>query len=72
MTKEKKVAVVAIGGNSLIKSKEHQTVQDQYKAAQETAYHLVDMILTLMFLGVSCYSFYLFFLAESFKTSAFT
>jgi len=44
MTKEKKVAVVAIGGNSLIKSKKHQTVQDQYKAAQETAYHLVDMI----------------------------
>lgn len=44
MTKEKKIAVVAIGGNSLIKSKEHQTVQDQYKAAQETAIHLVDMI----------------------------
>ena len=44
MAKEKKIAVVAIGGNSLIKSKQHQTVQDQYKAAQETAYHLVDMI----------------------------
>ena len=44
MAKEKKVAVVAIGGNSLIKSKQHQTVEDQYKAAQETAYHLVDMI----------------------------
>ena len=44
MIKEKKIAVVAIGGNSLIKSKEHQTVQDQYKAAQETAIHLVDMI----------------------------
>ncbi len=44
MGKEKKVAVVAIGGNSLIKSKQHQTVEDQYKAAQETAYHLVDMI----------------------------
>ena len=41
---EKKVAVVAIGGNSLIKSKQHQTVEDQYKAAQETAIHLVDMI----------------------------
>ncbi len=44
MVKDKKVAVVAIGGNSLIKSKEHQTVEDQYKAAQETAIHLVDMI----------------------------
>lgn len=44
MAKDKKVAVVAIGGNSLIKSKQHQTVQDQYKAAQETATHLVDMI----------------------------
>jgi carbamate kinase len=44
MTKEKKVAVVAIGGNSLIKSKQHQTVEDQYQAAKETAAHLVDMI----------------------------
>ncbi len=44
MTEKKKVAVVAIGGNSLIKSKQHQTVEDQYKAAQETSTHLVDMI----------------------------
>ncbi|HDN04339.1 MAG TPA: carbamate kinase [Chloroflexi bacterium] len=44
MTNDKKVAVVAIGGNSLIKSKQHQTVLDQYKAAQETSIHLVDMI----------------------------
>ncbi len=44
MEKKKKVAVVAIGGNSLIKSKQNQTVEDQYKAAQETAVHLVDMI----------------------------
>jgi carbamate kinase len=44
MAEEKKVAVVAIGGNSLIKSKQHQTVEDQYQAAKETAYHLVDMI----------------------------
>jgi carbamate kinase len=41
---EKKVAVVAIGGNSLIKDKNHQTVEDQYEAAKETSYHLVDMI----------------------------
>ncbi len=44
MAEKKKVAVVAIGGNSLIKSKQQQTVQDQYKAAQETSTHLVDMI----------------------------
>jgi len=44
MSKQKKVAVVAIGGNSLIKSKHHQTVQDQYEAAHETSIHLVDMI----------------------------
>jgi carbamate kinase len=44
MTDKKKVAVVAIGGNSLIKSKTQQTVEDQYQAAKETAYHLVDMI----------------------------
>ncbi len=40
----KKVAVVAIGGNSLIKDKQHQTVEDQYQAAKETTYHIADMI----------------------------
>ena len=43
MTK-RKLAVVAIGGNSLIKSKHHQTVLDQYKAAKETAQHIANMI----------------------------
>jgi carbamate kinase len=42
--KKKKVAVVAIGGNSLIKDKAHQTVEDQYQAAKETTYHIADMI----------------------------
>ncbi len=41
---QKKVAVVAIGGNSLIKDKQHQTVQDQYEAAKETCRHIADMI----------------------------
>ncbi len=41
---EKKVAVVAIGGNSLIKDKQHQTVEDQYQAAKETTQHIADMI----------------------------
>jgi carbamate kinase len=41
---EKKVAVVAIGGNSLIKDKKHQSVEDQYNAAKETTFHIADMI----------------------------
>lgn len=40
----KKVAVVAIGGNSLVKDKQHQTVEDQYDAARETAGHIAVMI----------------------------
>jgi carbamate kinase len=43
MTK-KRIAVVAIGGNSLIKDKDHLTVEDQYQAAKETCEHIVDMI----------------------------
>jgi carbamate kinase len=42
--KTKKIAVVAIGGNSLIKDKNHQTVEDQYEAARETTLHIADMI----------------------------
>jgi carbamate kinase len=41
---ESKVAVVAIGGNSLIKDKVHQTVEDQYLAAKETTYHIAALI----------------------------
>ncbi len=40
----KKVAVVAIGGNSLIKDSKHQYVEDQYEAARETTYYIADMI----------------------------
>ena len=39
-----RTAVIAIGGNSLIKDKYHQTVRDQYIAASETCYHIVNMI----------------------------
>ncbi|MDX1416916.1 MAG: carbamate kinase [Candidatus Promineifilaceae bacterium] len=39
-----KIAVVAIGGNSLIKDKKHQTVEDQYMAVKETTDHIVKMI----------------------------
>jgi carbamate kinase len=41
---DRRVAVVAIGGNSLIKDKDHRTVEDQYQAAGETAYHIAQMI----------------------------
>ncbi len=41
---ERKLAVIAIGGNSLIKDKTHQTVKDQYLAAKETCKHIADMI----------------------------
>lgn len=44
MVKNKKIAVVAIGGNSLIKDSKHQTVEDQYMAAKETCHHIADMI----------------------------
>jgi carbamate kinase len=37
-------AVVAIGGNSLIKDKQHQSVRDQYIAAGETCWHIAAMI----------------------------
>lgn len=37
-------AVVAIGGNSLIKDRQHQTVRDQYVAAGETCWHIAGMI----------------------------
>ncbi|WP_041454447.1 MULTISPECIES: carbamate kinase [Anaerolinea] len=40
----KKTAVIAIGGNSLIKDNAHQKIEDQYQAAKETCYHIADMI----------------------------
>lgn len=44
MTSSKKTAVVAIGGNSLIKDSNHQTVEDQENELRNTARHLADMI----------------------------
>ena len=41
---DKKIAVIAIGGNSLIKDAKHQSVEDQYEAAKETCKHIADMI----------------------------
>jgi len=39
-----KLAVIAIGGNSLIKDDAHKTVEDQYLAAKETSIHIADML----------------------------
>jgi len=39
-----KTAVIAIGGNSLITDKEHQTVPDQYQACAQTCDHIASMI----------------------------
>ncbi|MDN5278385.1 MAG: carbamate kinase [Clostridiales bacterium] len=44
MTTNGKLAVVAVGGNSLIADKNHQTVPDQYAAAARTMVHVADMI----------------------------
>lgn len=39
-----KLAVLAIGGNSLIKDEQHQGIEDQYKAICETVVHIADII----------------------------
>ncbi|HQL39301.1 MAG TPA: carbamate kinase [Anaerolineaceae bacterium] len=41
---KKGVAVVAVGGNSLIKNEKQKTIPDQYDAAVESIGHIVDMI----------------------------
>jgi carbamate kinase len=41
---QKKLAVIAIGGNSLIVDEKHVSVESQYVAAKETAVHIADMI----------------------------
>lgn len=39
-----KLAVIAIGGNSLIKDDKNVSVESQYEAAKETCMHIADMI----------------------------
>jgi carbamate kinase len=39
-----RVAIVAVGGNSLILDKDHKTIPDQYAAAAQTMSHIVGMI----------------------------
>jgi carbamate kinase len=43
-TTKRKTAVVAIGGNSLILSKQHEDVGSQWNAVRETCKHIADMI----------------------------
>lgn len=40
----RKLAVIAIGGNSLVKDKDRQAVDDQYKAICETVEHIAEII----------------------------
>ena len=39
-----KIAVVAIGGNSLVKDQDHQTIPDQFEAIQEICVHIAGMV----------------------------
>jgi carbamate kinase len=38
------IAVIAIGGNSLIKDEAHRSVADQYEAVVETSHHIAGMV----------------------------
>lgn len=44
MAEAKKLAVVAVGGNALIKDEAHKTIADQYATSCETMAHVVSMI----------------------------
>ena len=44
MADSPKLAVVAVGGNSLIRDKDHLSIPDQYAQAAITARHIADMI----------------------------
>lgn len=42
--RDEPLVVIAIGGNSLIRDSEHMDVLDQYRAAGETAHHIVPIV----------------------------
>ena len=46
MTSTNKLAVVAVGGNSLILDKDHESIPDQSREAAITVHHIVNMIAT--------------------------
>ncbi len=43
-TREKPLAVLAIGGNSLIRDKQHQLVTDQFEVTRETCHHIEQIL----------------------------
>jgi carbamate kinase len=43
-TPEGKLAILAVGGNSLILDEKHKSVQDQYDAAEQTCQHIAGLI----------------------------
>ncbi|MBI4872262.1 MAG: carbamate kinase [Candidatus Riflebacteria bacterium] len=44
MANQKKLAIIAIGGNSLIVDKGHQSVPDQYAAVEQTCTHIAGLV----------------------------
>ena len=44
MTTEKKLAILAVGGNSLILDESHKSVEDQYAAIEETCRHIAGLV----------------------------
>ena len=41
---QSKLAILAVGGNSLILDEKHKSVQDQYDAAEQTCVHIAGLI----------------------------
>lgn len=39
-----RIAVIAIGGNSLVKDKSRQSIEDQFQAIKETSFHIANLI----------------------------
>ncbi len=44
ISKKAGVAVLAIGGNSLIRDKDHQRISDQFQVTRETCQHIASMV----------------------------
>jgi carbamate kinase len=44
MSEKKKLAILAVGGNSLILDDRHKSVEDQYVAVEETCRHIAGMV----------------------------
>src|ERR1041384_3672686 len=44
MASQGRLAVVAVGGNSLIRDKSHESIPDQYEAVALTARYIADMV----------------------------